>query len=143
MKKILMNLSMFTIFLITLIGCSNEVPKEFDLNQLTRVDIQIFADEHSVNEIIISEEEKIKTLKEVFAKVEWEQNVKAKMARKEDVKATLFFTFDKNMPERLFEYFIWFNQGDASVTIIDREKNALGTLEKEDAQTLKDILLND
>lgn len=143
MKKILMNLSMFTIFLITLIGCSNEVPKEFDLNQLTRVDIQIFADEHSDNEIIISEEEKIKTLKEVFAKVEWEQNVKAKMARKEDVKATLFFTFDKNMPERLFEYFIWFNQGDASVTIIDREKNALGTLEKEDAQTLKDILLND
>jgi len=138
-----MNLSMFTIFLITLIGCSNEVPKEFDLNQLTRVDIQIFADEHSDNEIIISEEEKIKTLKEVFAKVEWEQNVKAKMARKEDVKATLFFTFDKNMPERLFEYFIWFNQGDASVTIIDREKNALGTLEKEDAQTLKDILLND
>jgi len=143
MKKILMNLSMFTIFLITLIGCSNEVPKEFDLNQLTRVDIQIFADEQSDNEIIISEEEKIKTLKEVFAKVEWEQNVKAKMARKEDVKATLFFTFDKNMPEKLFEYFIWFNQGDASVTIIDREKNALGTLEKEDAQTLKDILLND
>ncbi|WHY79864.1 hypothetical protein QNH20_12250 [Neobacillus sp. WH10] len=143
MKKILMNLSIFTIFLITLIGCSNEVPKEFDLNQLTRVDIQIFADEHSDNEIIISEEEKIKTLREVFAKIEWEQNVKAKMARKEDVKATLFFNFDKNMPERLFEYFIWFNQGDASVTIIDREKNALGTLEKEDAQTLKDILLND
>ena len=143
MKKILMNLSMFTIFLITLIGCSNEVPKEFDLNQLTRVDIQIFADEQSDNEIIISEEEKIKTLREVFAKIEWELKVKAKMARKEDVKATLFFTFDKNMPERLFEYFIWFNQGDASVTIIDREKNALGTLEKEDAQTLKDILLND
>jgi len=143
MKKILMNLSMFTIFLITLIGCSNEVPKEFDLNQLTRVDIQIFADEQSDNEIIISEEEKIKTLREVFAKIEWELKVKAKMARKEDVKATLFFTFDKNMPEKLFEYFIWFNQGDASVTIIDREKNALGTLEKEDAQTLKDILLND
>lgn len=138
-----MNLSMFTIFLITLIGCSNEVPKEFDLNQLTRVDIQIFADEQSDNEIIISEEEKIKTLREVFAKIEWELKVKAKMARKEDVKATLFFTFDKNMPEKLFEYFIWFNQGDASVTIIDREKNALGTLEKEDAQTLKDILLND
>jgi len=143
MKKILMNLSMFTIFLITLIGCSNDVPKEFDLNQLTRVDIQIFADEQSDNEIIISEEEKIKTLREVFAKIEWELKVKAKMARKEDVKATLFFTFDKNMPEKLFEYFIWFNQGDASVTIIDREKNALGTLEKEDAQTLKDILLND
>ncbi|MFZ7945971.1 hypothetical protein [Neobacillus sp. 19] len=143
MKKTLMILSIFTIFLITLIGCSKEVPKEFDLNKLTRVDIQLFADEHIDNEIIISEEEKIKTLRDVFAKIEWEQNVKANMARKEDVKATLFYTFDKNMPERLFEYFIWFNQGDASATIIDREKNALGTLEKEDAQTLKDILLND
>ncbi|QCJ44596.1 hypothetical protein FAY30_23395 [Bacillus sp. S3] len=143
MKKTLMILSIFTIFLTTLIGCSKEVPKEFDLNKLTRVDIQLFADEHIDNEIIISEEEKIKTLREVFAKIEWEQNVKANMARKEDVKATLFYTFDKNMPERLFEYFIWFNQGDASATIIDREKNALGTLEKEDAQTLKNILLND
>ncbi|WP_243459248.1 hypothetical protein [Metabacillus bambusae] len=90
----------------------------------------------------MTEEEKIKALREVFAKIEWEQNVKAQMARKEDVKATLFFTFDKNMPERLFEYFIWFNQGNASATIIDREMNALGTLDKEDAQTLKDILVN-
>ncbi|WP_257582362.1 hypothetical protein [Lederbergia panacisoli] len=63
------------------------------------------------------------------------------MTRKEDVKATLFFAFDKNMPERLFEYFIWFNVGDASATIIDREKNALGTLDKEGSQTLKELLL--
>lgn len=142
MKKILINLSVFTIFLTTLIGCSNKVSKDFDLNQLTRVDVQIFTDEHSDNEIIITEEEKIETLREVIAKIDWEQNVKAQMARKEDVIATLFLTLDKNMPERLFEYFIWFNQGDASATIIDREKNAIGTLEKEDAQTLKDIILN-
>ncbi|MFJ5714313.1 hypothetical protein [Neobacillus sp. NPDC093127] len=142
MKKVLMNLSIFTIFLITLIGCSKEVPKEFDWNQLTRVDVQIITGEHSDNEIIITEKEKIKTLRKVFAQIEWEQNVKAKMSRKEDVKAILFFTFDKNMPERLFEYFIWFNQGDASATIIDSEKNALGTLDKENAQTLKAILLN-
>lgn len=142
MERILINLSLFTIFLITLIGCSNEVPKEFDLNQLTRVDVQLFTGESSDNEIIITEEEKIKTLSEIFAKIDWEQNVKAQMDRKEDMKATLFFTFDKNMPERLFEYFIWFNQGDASATIIDREMNALGTLDKEDAKTLKNILVN-
>ena len=142
MKRNLFILSIFTIFLITLIGCSNEVPKEFDLNQLTRVDVEIFTGENSDNETIIAEKEKIKALREVFTRIEWEQNVKAEMARKEDVKATLFFTFDKNMPERLFEYFIWFNQDDTSATIIDREKNALGTLDKEDAQTLKDILVN-
>ncbi|MED4452177.1 hypothetical protein [Metabacillus fastidiosus] len=137
-----MILHLFIIFTIaaTLIGCSEEVPKEFDLNQLTRVDVHVSTDEN--NEIIITEEEKIKVLRDILAKVDWEQGVKAEMSRKEDVKATLFFTYDKNMPERLFEYFIWFNEGDVSVTIIDREKNAYGRLEKEDAKTLKDILLN-
>ncbi|MED4531769.1 hypothetical protein [Metabacillus fastidiosus] len=137
-----MILHLFIIFTITatLIGCSEEVPKEFNLNQLTRVDVHLITDEN--NEIIITEEEKIKILRDVLAKVDWEQGVKAEMSRKEDVRATLFFTYDKNMPERLFEYSIWFNEGDASLTIIDREKNAYGRLEKQEAKILKDILLN-
>ena len=130
-----------TIVLTTIVGCATKVPKEFDWSQLTRVDVQIFTEENNDNEIIIAEEEKIKSLREVFAKIKWEENVKAEMDRKEDVNATLFFTFDKNMPERLFEYFIWFNQDDIS-TIIDREKNALGTLNKDDTKTLKDTVLN-
>ncbi|MBS4202262.1 hypothetical protein KHA93_21865 [Bacillus sp. FJAT-49732] len=142
MKINIINLSLLTILLTTLISCSNEAPKVLDLNQLTRVDVQIFTGENSDNEIIIAEEEKIKTLREVFAKIDWDKNEKAEMARKKDVKATLFFTFDKNMPERLFEYFIWFNLSDGSATIFDREKNALGTLENKDAQTLKEMLLN-
>lgn len=142
MKQNTIILSIFFIFLITLIGCSNEVPKEFDLNQLTRVDVQILTGENSDNEIIIAEDEDIKILREIFAKIEWEENVKAEMVRKEDVKATLFFRFDKNMPERLIEYFIWFNQGNESATMIDREKNALGTLDKEDTLKLIDILVN-
>jgi hypothetical protein len=46
------------------------------------------------------------------------------------------------MPERLYEYFVWFNQGDGSATIIDRENHACGTLDKENAQMLEDILRN-
>lgn len=143
MKKVIINLSIIFTILAVLIGCSSKVPKEIDLKQLTRVDVQILTNENSDNEIIITEEEKIKVLREVYAKIDWEQNVKAKMSQKEDVIATLFFTFDNNMPERLVEYFIWFNQGDASATIIDREKNAYGTLDKENAKTIKDILLKD
>ncbi|WP_066048597.1 hypothetical protein [Robertmurraya korlensis] len=142
MKRNLAILSIFTIYLITLIGCSNEDTEEFDLNQLTRVDVQIFTGENSDNETIVTEKEKMKALRGLFARIKWEQNFKAEMARKEDVKTTLFFNFDKNMPERLFEYIIWFNQGEASATIIDRENNTLGTLEKEDAQKLRDILVN-
>ncbi|MBE4910078.1 hypothetical protein IMZ08_18745 [Bacillus luteolus] len=142
MKKGIIKLFILNFFLITLLGCSQKVPNDFDLNQLTRVDVQIFDGEDNEKENIITDEKTITTLREMLGKIEWEFNVKAKMTRKEDVKATLFFTFDKNMPERLLEYFIWFNQGDDSVTFIDREKNALGTFNKEDAQILKNILEN-
>ncbi|TCJ03904.1 hypothetical protein [Cytobacillus praedii] len=142
MKKNLINFSMFTVFLLTLFGCSNEVPQEFDWSQLTRVDVQIFTGENNSIETLITEKEKMLTLRELFAKIKWEQNVKAEMVRKEDVKASLFFTYDKDMPERIFEYAIWFNQRDKAATIIDKEKNALGTLIKEDAQKLKDTLVN-
>ncbi|MBW8350161.1 hypothetical protein K0H71_12000 [Bacillus sp. IITD106] len=142
MKKLMIMLLLNTIVLTTIVGCATKVPKEFDWSQLTRVDVQIFTEENNDNEIIIAEEEKIKSLREVFAKIKWEENVKAEMDRKEDVNATLFFTFDKNMPERLFEYFIWFNHDDISTTIIDKEKNALETLNKDDTKTLKDIVLH-
>ncbi|MCA1032938.1 hypothetical protein LCL95_18170 [Bacillus timonensis] len=142
MRKVIINPLIITVFLITLIGCSNQSPKSFDWDQLTRVDVQVFTDANNDNETIIAEEEKIKILRELFARVEWEQNVKAQMARKEDVIATLFFRYDENMPERLYEYYVWFNGGNESATIIDREKNALGTLHKQDSQTLKALLLN-
>ncbi|MEH7178053.1 hypothetical protein [Neobacillus vireti] len=65
------------------------------------------------------------------------------MARKEDVKATLFFKYDENMPERLFEYQIWFNQSnDTAMIISSNVKEGYGTLDKENAQALEKILLN-
>ncbi|WP_409293962.1 hypothetical protein V1498_12165 [Peribacillus sp. SCS-26] len=134
MKKIL--IFVFTVFIITLIGCSNE--KEYDLKQLNRVDVQIFTGENTEKEKIIMDEEKMKALRDLFAKIEWEYNVKAQMDRKEDMKATLFFTLNKDMPEKLVEYFIWF---DTSVTIVNREKNSLGKLNKEDSKKLIDILM--
>lgn len=45
-----------------------------------------------------------------------------RMAEKEDMIATLFFTYDKNMPERLTEYSIWFSEKDGSAEIFHREK---------------------
>ncbi|MEH6986388.1 hypothetical protein [Cytobacillus firmus] len=56
------------------------------------------------------------------------------MAEKEDMKATLFFTSNKNMPERLTEYFIWFSKKDGYAVFFHREKNALGTLETKKMQ---------
>ncbi|MEI5907070.1 hypothetical protein WAK64_08370 [Bacillus spongiae] len=137
MKRKLVILSIFTIFFIIFIY------KEFNLNlnQLTRVDVQVFSGESSESETIIIEEETIKALREIFRKIDWEQNVEVEMSRKEDVKATLFFTDDRNMPDRLYEYLLWFHQDNESASIFDREKNAFATIEKEEAQKLKNILV--
>jgi hypothetical protein len=130
-------LSIITILL--LIGCSKDASNEFDLKELTRVDI---SEEGSEKEFIITEEEKIKSLRNIISKIEWEIDIKPQMDKKEDMIATLFFTYDANMPERLTEYSIWFIKKDGSAAIFHREKNALGTLDKENAQALRELLIN-
>ncbi|WP_245671359.1 hypothetical protein [Pseudobacillus wudalianchiensis] len=126
-----------------LIGCINNNPEKVNLNQLTRVDVQVVKTDESYGEtVMITDKETVDNLKKLFKKVKWEPNIEPKMAKKEDVKATLFFEYDNNMPERLFEYWIWFNQENNTVTIIsNNEKEGYGTLDKNNAETLKNILL--
>ncbi|MED3575084.1 hypothetical protein [Cytobacillus praedii] len=142
-RKTKISLAISIIFAIFLIGCMNKSPKEFHFNQLTRVDVEVVnADENYEEAVMITDEETIERLRKIFKQVEWEPNAEPKMARMEDVKATLFFEYDKNMPERLFEYEIWFNQRNDTATIIsNNEKEGFGTLDKDHAQTLKKILL--
>ncbi|WP_264739478.1 hypothetical protein [Cytobacillus firmus] len=83
MKKSSMIISIITILL--LIGCSNDASNEFDLNHLTRVDI---SEEKSEKEFIITEKEKIKSLRKIISRIEWEADIKPQMAEKEDVIAT-------------------------------------------------------
>lgn len=127
-----------------LIGCINKAPNEFDLNQLTRVDIEVVKPDESYEEaVMITDEETVDALRKAIKQIKWEPNVEPKMARKEDVKATLFFEYDENMPERLFEYQIWFNQSNDTATIISNNvQEGYGTLDKENAQALVNILLN-
>ncbi|WBL13614.1 hypothetical protein [Sutcliffiella sp. NC1] len=139
--KSFMKIFVFPILIVALIGCTNSETNQFDPNDLKRVDVLI-TEENIGDTTTIMEAEKLKALKEVFANIVWQENVKAQMARKEDVKATLFFKTEQNSPERLVEYFIWFNENDVSTTIIDREHHSYGTLPTEDTKILKDILLN-
>jgi hypothetical protein len=122
---------------LLLCGCSKDASNEFDLDLLTRVDI--FEENR---EFIITEKEQIKSFRNLISKVEWEFDIKPQMAEKEDITATLFFTYDKNLPERLTEYSIWFGKKDGTVVIYHREKNALGTLDKENARALGELLDN-
>jgi hypothetical protein len=144
-KKMILSFFILLISTLLLTGCSNngEKPSKVIMKQLTRVDVQaVKADENYDEDIMITDKDTVDLLRKAFEQIVWEQNVKAEMSRREDLKATLFFNFDENMPERLVEYFIWFNQGNETATIIDRDENAYGTLDMKNAQTLKKIMLN-
>jgi hypothetical protein len=136
MKGIFRHSILYAFFILMVVGCS-KTEEDYQLNQLTRVDVQA----EGVSEIIISKEREIKVLRDLFSNIEWESNVKVDMSRKEDLVATLFFTYDPNMPERLLDYAIWFNESDSSATIVDRENQALGTLQLEWTKGLKDIFM--
>ncbi|MFJ5766633.1 hypothetical protein ACIP9C_14865 [Lysinibacillus sp. NPDC093210] len=143
-KKINVRFVICFIFVMFLMGCINKVPNKFDLKQLTRIDIEeVKADGSYGESLMITEEKTLEIIRKIFKQIKWEPNVESKMAREKDIKATLFYKYDENMPERLFEYQIWFNQNNDTATIIsNNEKEGYGNLDKENAQALENILLN-
>jgi hypothetical protein len=66
-----------------------------------------------------------------MSSVTWEPNTKADMARREDAIATFFVQEEKNMPERLYEYRIWF-EGEIATIISSKENEGYGRLVDED-----------
>lgn len=125
------------VFIIMLVGCMGQ--KE---GQLTRVDAQRINSDGNYGEIVmITDKTSIEIIRTVLKSVKWEPNTEAKMSRKADVRATLFFEFDENMPERLVEYQIWLNK--EIVTIIsDNPKEGYSEMDKESLGILKSDVFN-
>lgn len=129
--------SLWILFLIMLTGCSGQE------EQLTRIDVQKVNEEGMYEEeIIISDKETINLLRNSFEKVKWEPNTKAEMSRKEDVLAILFYTYDENMPERLYEYRIWFNPNETSTIISNNDIEGYGTLDDKHSKIIKNVFLS-
>ncbi|WP_391118104.1 hypothetical protein [Psychrobacillus sp. L3] len=128
-------LPFFIIFILQLTGCSENENMNKDI--LTRVDVyKVNADEKYDEEVIISDKSTVDILNQVFEQIVWEQNVKAEMVRREDIKAVLFMEVEENMPERLVKYDIWFER-NGTATIINRDENSLGKLDEKNANILK------
>jgi uncharacterized protein YcfL len=120
-----------------IIGCSNNDEK------LTRVEFQQLYSENSYKEpLMILDQHTLEELTAIFNQIKWEQQIKAEMAREEDLKATLFVEKNKNLPEQLIEYLIWFN-ADGSATIINRMDHELGSLENKESAKLEKIVGRD
>ncbi|CAH0317668.1 hypothetical protein [Peribacillus simplex] len=135
MRKII-NFTFLFAFMLLLVGCMGE-----DTGQLTRVDVQKNDAEEKYEEaLMITDNESIELLSEAFKQIKWDNRM-VKIARKPDLKATLFYTFDENMPARLVEYEIWFNESGTATIISNNENKSYGELDKESAKTLINILL--
>lgn len=134
LKKIITIVFLFAS--LFLVACSEQSKGE-----LTRIDVISLFEEKSI-EYHIQLEEELTLVENVFQKVNWQPNVELKMSREPDVEAVFLYAFDKNMPERLVNYQIWFNQGNDTATIIsDYQNEGFGTLVKGNAESLKQVFM--
>jgi PBP1b-binding outer membrane lipoprotein LpoB len=138
MKKV-KNYTFLIVCILLLVGCMGD-----EKGELTRVDARkMNPDGNYGATAMITDNKSVGILKLAFEQVKWEPNVIVNMVRKADVKATLFFKFDENMPERLFEYEIWFVENSGTANIVsNNEKEGYGELDKDSAANLKNVLLN-
>lgn len=128
-----LKLSICMLFLTLLVGCTAE---NTELNgEITKIHVQEDANEEEVR--IIKDKETLEILKSYIEKISW-KNSKIEMSRKQDVIITL--SIDSNKKTLLKEYNIWFNK-DNSVTFIDYNEQKTGTLNKEEAKGLEEILM--
>ena len=102
---------------------------------ITKIDVQKDANEKEVR--VIKDTETLELLKSYLKKISWE-NAKQEMDRKPNVTITLSINSDEK--KILKEYNIWFNK-DNSATFIDYKEHTTGTLNKEDAKGLEEILM--
>ncbi|MBH0164864.1 hypothetical protein IHV12_08035 [Fictibacillus sp. 7GRE50] len=116
--------------MMSLAGCNQD-------EKLVRVDYLIGEMSTGIDGII-TDEDQVKSIGAQLEKVDWE-NAKVQMVRKEDMTLTLFYLYDRNMPERLEEYKIWFHN-DMDAEIVDLNEHKYGKLSWEDADKLKDAV---
>ncbi|WNF24635.1 hypothetical protein [Mesobacillus jeotgali] len=133
----------FFIGLIVLIafgaGCNNFEP------ELTRIDVQKMTEEgmNDGEEQIIASKERLIKIQKSLEEVKWSPKTKAEMSRKEDVLATFFIQEEKNMPERLYQYRIWF-EGETATLISEKENEGYGRLtDKAQISLLESELLSE
>jgi hypothetical protein len=133
MKKIMIFIVLTSTFIFSLAGCTTEGKGE-----LTRIDLLI----ENKDETHIQDQASLTLTENLFKQIKWDPNNTPSMARKEDVKAVFYYEKEKNMPESIYEYVIWLNEKTDTATIISNdEKEGYGELNKNNAITLKNILI--
>jgi hypothetical protein len=125
-------------FLIILTGCN-----EKDSDKLTRVYFQLVnTAEKSEETWMILDEKSLSAIDDAFTEIKWDPNTVPSMSRKEDLKVTLFWEDDNNLPELLREYSIWFNEDNTATILSNIKEKNFGNLDSEYTKVIKDLLLD-
>jgi hypothetical protein len=117
--------------LLLLTGCHDQ-----KYGELTRIDI---FEKGKEQESILVDEELINSIEEKMSQIEWVPNMKPEMEREPDAEADFFFTEDKNEPETITTYHIWFNGKNAEILSNDK-REGFGRLEN-GSEALKKLLI--
>ena len=127
-------------FLLLLVGCTDEQNNSESL-QYAVIERVVSDKNKGTEEIMVFDQEKLENIRNYLFKTKWEPNVKPDMERQEDVLLRLFIEVEKNMPERIHEYRIWYEQ-DQSMTIVSNvDTEGYGRLNAEFAKPFKELLL--
>jgi hypothetical protein len=130
MKKIVIFL-----FILTLIGCNQlEETKSKDMKFLSRIDIAFLNGEQRM----ILDNAVIDQIRPIMEQIKWEKQNTISISDRASAQITLFYLFDKNMPERLETYVIWFKQTGA--ILYNQEEDLYGKLDQNQSNVLKNIL---
>ncbi|MCL9971464.1 hypothetical protein MX569_12865 [Anoxybacillus kestanbolensis] len=129
------------LFLFTIVGISLFYFIQKDDDTITKANVIIYTDGKTSSEKEITDLKTLQSLQSVFTKIEWNRYIEVKMVRQEDAELIMFRQVKQHMPEKTLQYRIWFEHADVGATIIssDPEEN-IGTLNKNDAETLEDII---
>ncbi|MEE6452804.1 hypothetical protein RAH41_19755 [Gottfriedia acidiceleris] len=135
MKKLMKYFVLISVFTFLLVSCTSE-----GKGQLTRIDIDVLVKNQEPT--IIQNKETLVLIENLSKKIKWQQRQNLSIAREPDVNAVFFYEVEKNMPEELYEYKIWFNETGTATIISDDKKEGYGELDKNNAKTLKKYLFN-
>jgi len=132
MKKTMISFVVISVFILLLVACTTE-----GKGRLTRVDVVIESQDYTH----IQDKASLVLLENIFEQAQWEPSKVPDMTREADVKAIFLYEVEKNMPERLYEYTIWFNEDSGTAIIIsdDKEEGCSG-LDKDSTKSLKSII---
>ena len=125
---------------VLLASCGREVQQHFETIQRATIESVGNTDKIETEEVMIFNAEELENIQNYLVQIDWQPNIKPEMARYEDIYLKLFVEVEQNMPERIDEYRIWFEQ-DHSITILSTvEKEGFGRMPAQYAKPFQQLL---